>query len=75
MENMTKDELREWRQQKIASLSREEMRDMLNQASERAAKQVSDEFIKKCVERHKQEQISLTESAVSSDSPGFRRGL
>ena len=68
MENMTKDELREWRKQKIASMSKEEMRDQLNQASERAHKRINDEFIRQCVERHKQEQTSLrTGSAVSNN--------
>ena len=54
MENMTKDELRELRKQKIASMSHDEVRNLMNQGTERIAQEAHDEFVSRHIEQSKQ---------------------
>ena len=51
---LSKDELREIRKHKIASMTREEQREMLNEVADRAVKQLCDEFTRQQIERYKQ---------------------
>ena len=54
MENMAKDELRELRKQKIASMSHDEVRNLMNQGTERIAQKAYDEFVNRHIEQSKQ---------------------